>query len=559
MTIGEVLHGRYEIREELGRGSFGQVVSAFDKASGKDPKDPAGLVAVKVIKSKEAFRKQAKTEVQLLQLLNSMDPQDQWGIVQLREVFDHGKHVCLVFEHLSFNLFDLLKRMKFSGVSLNLIRKFARQILKTLAFLSLPDIDVVHCDLKPENILVRQPARSAIKVIDFGSSCKRSKRMYSYIQSRFYRSPEVVLGLPYNQAIDMWSLGCILVELHTGVPLFAGRDEMDQMHRFVALKGLPPRHMLEQGRKTTQFFFKEKQTWEAIPEAVAPPGMDDGPPAAAAASSSAGGAVSADLFDVPGIPASAWAVGTPAAAPEDEAAAAPAPAAAAEAALEAAAVPSASPGSPALPTVPSAAPATSGAASRSMPSWTEAAAASSASAGGPSAAASAAAPSVRDEAALRAALGRRAVERFRRLREEGLPSTYSLKPRSERSGSSQEHSVASDLREVLGVHTHGPKGRRRDEATGHTVRHYELFLDLIERMLDWDPKKRIRPMQALNHPFLREEVDTPRTPSAADAAPAAAAVGPPRSTAASPAPFPAVPPAAGGAAAASASSAARTG
>ena len=78
---------------------------------------------------------------------------------------------------------------------------------QALYFLSLPEIDIVHCDLKPENILLRHPKRSAIKVIDFGSSCRTKNRLYSYIQSRFYRSPEVMLGLPYNTAIDMWSLG----------------------------------------------------------------------------------------------------------------------------------------------------------------------------------------------------------------------------------------------------------------------------------------------------------------------------------------------------------------
>ena len=75
------------------------------------------------------------------------------------------------------------------------------------------DVAVIHCDLKPENILLRHPKRSAIKVIDFGSSCRSDRRMYSYIQSRFYRSPEVMLGLPYTVAIDVWSLGCILIEM----------------------------------------------------------------------------------------------------------------------------------------------------------------------------------------------------------------------------------------------------------------------------------------------------------------------------------------------------------
>lgn len=51
-------------------------------------------------------------------------------------------------------------------------------------------------------------------------------QIYQYIQSRFYRSPEVLLGIPYDLAIDMWSLGCILVEMHTGEPLFSGANEV---------------------------------------------------------------------------------------------------------------------------------------------------------------------------------------------------------------------------------------------------------------------------------------------------------------------------------------------
>ncbi|MGB1101431.1 MAG: protein kinase domain-containing protein, partial [Pontimonas sp.] len=101
-----------------------------------------------------------------------------------------------------------------------LLRKFTYQLLLALTYLAKPELDIIHCDLKPENILLRQPHRSAIKLIDFGSSCKSKDRLYTYIQSRFYRSPEVILGLPYSKAIDMWSLGCVLVEMTTGSPLF---------------------------------------------------------------------------------------------------------------------------------------------------------------------------------------------------------------------------------------------------------------------------------------------------------------------------------------------------
>lgn len=93
--------------------------------------------------------------------------------------------------------------------------------------------------------MLRHQKRSTIKLIDFGSSCISSKRSYTYIQSRFYRSPEVLLGLKYTHKIDIWSLGCVLVELHTGEPLFGGKDQLDQMFRIVTLLGLPPIEMIE--------------------------------------------------------------------------------------------------------------------------------------------------------------------------------------------------------------------------------------------------------------------------------------------------------------------------
>lgn len=181
--------------------------------------------------------------------------------VRLLTHFMYRNHQCLVFEMLSLNLYELLKNTQFGGVSLNLIRKFAKQVLKALAFLARPDVDIIHCDLKPENILLRHPKKSAVKVIDFGSSCRSNKRMYSYIQSRFYRSPEVMLGLPYSVAIDMWSLGCILAEMHTGEPLFSGSDQFDQMQKIVKLLGMVPDQMLDKASDQIkyQFFERKKQ------------------------------------------------------------------------------------------------------------------------------------------------------------------------------------------------------------------------------------------------------------------------------------------------------------
>lgn len=70
--------------------------------------------------------------------------------------------------------------------------------------------------------MLKDANMSGIKLIDFGSSCVVGGKCYSYVQSRYYRAPEVLLGLDYGHPIDMWSLGCILAELHLGHPLFNG-------------------------------------------------------------------------------------------------------------------------------------------------------------------------------------------------------------------------------------------------------------------------------------------------------------------------------------------------
>ncbi|XP_051870196.1 dual specificity tyrosine-phosphorylation-regulated kinase 1A isoform X2 [Pristis pectinata] len=246
---GEKWMDRYEIDSLIGKGSFGQVVKAYDRVEQE-------CVAIKIIKNKKAFLNQAQIEVRLLELMNKHDTEMKYYIVHLKRHFMFRNHLCLVFEMLSYNLYDLLRNTNFRGVSLNLTRKFAQQMCTALLFLATPELSIIHCDLKPENILLCNPKRSAIKIVDFGSSCQLGQRIYQYIQSRFYRSPEVLLGMPYDLAIDMWSLGCILVEMHTGEPLFSGANEVDQMNKIVEVLGIPPSHILDQAPKARKFFEK---------------------------------------------------------------------------------------------------------------------------------------------------------------------------------------------------------------------------------------------------------------------------------------------------------------
>ncbi|XP_063688797.1 dual specificity tyrosine-phosphorylation-regulated kinase 1A-like isoform X1 [Bolinopsis microptera] len=244
---GEIWNERYQIEGLIGKGSFGQVAKAYDLVD-------QVAVAIKIIKNRKLFLNQAKIEVSLLEMMNKAEAEmsDTSLIVKLKCNFVFRNHLCLVFELLSFNLYDLLKNTDFNGVTLNLTRKFATQLGKALTFLN--KMEIIHCDLKPENILLCNPKRSAIKIIDFGSSCQYGQRIFQYIQSRFYRSPEVLLGLQYSMAIDVWSLGCILVEMHTGEPLFAGQNEFDQMVKIVEVLGLPPAGLLDKAPKTRKFF-----------------------------------------------------------------------------------------------------------------------------------------------------------------------------------------------------------------------------------------------------------------------------------------------------------------
>lgn len=108
--------------------------------------------------------------------------------------------------------------------------------------------------MKPENILLKSEQKSGIKVIDLGSACFIDSKIYTYIQSRFYRAPEIILGVPYSYAIDMWSLGCILAELISGYPLFPGEDEKDQIAYIMEVLDVPPKSVLAKGARSHLFF-----------------------------------------------------------------------------------------------------------------------------------------------------------------------------------------------------------------------------------------------------------------------------------------------------------------
>lgn len=141
----ELFANRYVVDHSIGKGSFGRVVKAFDTLTKK-------YVAVKIVKSKSAFFKQAQIELKILMSLQN--DADKWNIVNVIDQFLHKSHQCIVFELLSLNLYELLRNTRFTGVSLKLIAKFGQQLLCTLGYLGSKergDKRIIHCDLKVTN------------------------------------------------------------------------------------------------------------------------------------------------------------------------------------------------------------------------------------------------------------------------------------------------------------------------------------------------------------------------------------------------------------------------
>lgn len=251
VSVNDHICYRFQLLQPLGTGSFGRVFRAFDHKTGEE-------VALKILKNKSNFHAQGREEVNVLQHLSTLDRAGKAHIVRLRESHMFRGHLVLTFELLSHNLYSFLKANKFRGFAPLAVRSLAIQLLQALRLLK--KAQVVHCDLKPENIALVTGRKSTVKLIDFGSSCREGRQQHNaYIQSRYYRAPEILLGLPYGPPIDMWSLGCVLAELHTGTPLFPGVDEEDQLQTIASLLGLPPTDLILRSPRSPVFFERNAQ------------------------------------------------------------------------------------------------------------------------------------------------------------------------------------------------------------------------------------------------------------------------------------------------------------
>jgi len=268
-----VLNSRYQLVKLLGDGTFGRVVLAHDKRSGDRE------VAIKVIRDVKRYMENAKVEADILKDIRKADPEERSGCAVMYETFTHEtKFYCLVFEPLGVSLYDFLKNNGFRGFWTQDIQSFAEQSMQALSFLH-DSLKLTHTDLKPENILLYsmepprhaafpreaewlrakghdsskagalgdylRPANSRIKLIDFGNATYEDEHHSSIINTRQYRSPEVILELGWKELSDQWSIGCILMELYSGDQLFETHEELEHLALITRVIGAFPQGMLD--------------------------------------------------------------------------------------------------------------------------------------------------------------------------------------------------------------------------------------------------------------------------------------------------------------------------
>lgn len=224
---GNHISYRYKVIDKLGTGMFGNVLKCYDY---KDKK----IVSIKIMKNDILWSLQSINEIKILKKLNNNK-----NILNYIEHFNFRSHICVVTELLYLDMFKVLEFTNYKGFSIGLIKEISKQLLNGLKFIH--SNGIIHGDLKPENIMLCEPSpnRFNIKIIDFGSSSKLNEISFPYIQSRFYRSPEVLIGARYDYKIDVWSFGCIVYELFIGSPLFPARNEIHLFNLIIKKIGFP--------------------------------------------------------------------------------------------------------------------------------------------------------------------------------------------------------------------------------------------------------------------------------------------------------------------------------
>eukprot|EP00949_MAST-11_sp_MAST-11-sp1_P002639 g2639.t1 len=235
--------GRFRVTNIVGSGAFATAIECVDLETGKD-------VCLKCVENKKEYFDQSISEIRMLRMLESASHFE--NILQLKDAFYFKEHLFLCTEMHGPNLYEF--REENSSISLSLVRDIARQLLGALAFVHKQG--VIHCDIKPENVVFSREDAGKVILIDFGSACFLTDIPTSYVASRAYRAPELLIGAPYDAGIDVFALGAVLAEFWTGNVLFQSDSAglVGQICRMAGILGEFPPSLLRRGCFSQRYF-----------------------------------------------------------------------------------------------------------------------------------------------------------------------------------------------------------------------------------------------------------------------------------------------------------------
>ncbi|KAI5635110.1 protein kinase domain-containing protein [Phthorimaea operculella] len=237
---------RYTIKSILGKGVFSNVVRASDSQEDKE-------VAIKIIRNNDLTHRTGLKEIEILKEIRKADPDNKYHCVTMIRHFMHRNHLCMVMESLHMDMRHIIKKYgHHHGLNMKAVISYSRQLLVALRLLK--KIGLVHADIKPDNILVNEK-KNVLKLCDFGSASKVDTiEPTPYMVSRFYRAPEIILGVPYEYSVDIWSAACTIYEMATGRIMFPGNSNNKMLKYFMDLKGKFSTKFIKRGKFKDQHF-----------------------------------------------------------------------------------------------------------------------------------------------------------------------------------------------------------------------------------------------------------------------------------------------------------------
>lgn len=267
-AAGTIIADRYKVVRDVGLGTFGRVVECLDlrrahKSTGGRGRGESDYVAIKIVRSVRRYHDSATIEANIVEGVNRRGGRGISHCVNLHTSFTWNSHYCLVFENLGPSLYDFLKKHNYCGFPMICVRDFTKQLLEALEFMH--SFGLIHTDLKPENILLLNyrevpykwhgrtymiPESTKVKIIDFGGATYDSEKKSSVVNTRQYRAPEVILGLGWSMPSDLWSAGCILVELYLGELLFATHDNLEHLALIEKIVAPFPQRILSRAKNS---------------------------------------------------------------------------------------------------------------------------------------------------------------------------------------------------------------------------------------------------------------------------------------------------------------------